>query len=238
MQRNFLVFFLIIIGGVIMGQPKMETRKGFPVTPSSSYLLSASELEVLALEAMKGSGKAAADLVDYYHYGIFEAEKALPWALIGAENGHIISSYNTAFFLLNNNQNDLRGIYWLYIAANKGNPLAKERLNRLGLPLELSIPDNSLFPDAYENISSDLIKQCEEGASQGNGQAAFIVAEYYRKIVKDAVSAEYWYRIGAQNGNPECQYNLGLILKEKQNILDQARGEFWLFRSVQNGIFP
>jgi TPR repeat protein len=236
MQRNLLVFFLIIMGGIIMGQPKTQTGKGFPVTPSSSFLRSASELEALALEAMRGSGEAAINLVKYYHFGIFEEEKALPWALIGAENGHVISAYNTAFFLLNNNQNDLRGIYWLYIAANKGNPLAKERLIHLGLPLELSIPDNSSFPDTYENISSGLIKQCEEGASQGNGQAALIAAEYYRKIAKDAVSAEYWYRIGAQNGNQECQYHLGLILKEKQDILDQARGEFWLLRSKRNGM--
>jgi TPR repeat protein len=205
---------------------------------SIHYIRLFSKIILLALEAMKGNGEAALKLVNYYHFGIFEEMKALPWAIIGAENGNVISAYNTAFYLLNNNQNDLRGIYWLYIAANNGNPLAKNRLNRLGLPLAFSIPDNASFPGVYEEISSDLIKQCEDGASQGNGLVALIVAEYYRKMANDEVSAEYWYRIGAQNGNPECQRNLGYILKEKQDILDQERGTFWLTRSMQNGISP
>lgn len=219
-----------------MGQPREEENKAISVTPSSSYILSSSEIERLSLEAVKGNGEAALQLVNYYKFGIFEEDEVFSWVIVGAENENVILEYNAAFELLKGDKDDIRGVYWLRIAALNGNVLARNRLvNRLGLPLELEIPDDISFPYAYENISPQEIAYCKEGALKGNGKASLIVANYYRAIIKDVISAERWYRIGAQNGDFECQYRYGHILKGKEGIYDHERGDFWINKAIENG---
>jgi hypothetical protein len=102
----------------------------------------------------------------------------------------------------------------------------------MGLSLELMIPDDISFPYMHESISPQEIESCKEGALQGNGKASLIVADYYREIMDDVISMEYWYRIGAQNGNIECQRQYSHILNEKSDIYHQERGIFWLNRST------
>jgi TPR repeat protein len=75
----------------------------------------------------------------------------------------------------------------------------------------------------------------KDGALRGSGQAAFVIAEHYFRA-GDMKSAEYWYRIGAQNGNAGCMYAFGSMLVEKQNRLDQERGRYWLARASKAGM--
>jgi TPR repeat protein len=217
---------IINTGGNVMGQPEKE----IPVTPGSVYGLSGLDIEVFSIEAMRGNGEAALKLSQYYRYSINEEKEAYKWELIGAENGNIISQHNTAYDLLYNNYIDLRGIYWLRIAASNGDETARNRLlNQLGLSLDLEITNDSFFCFTPENISEEIFENCKKSALKGNGKAALILANYYEKT-NDLAATEYWHRIGAQNRNLECQYNLALILKTKPTLLDQERSTFWLNR--------
>jgi len=97
-------------------------------------------------------------------------------------------------------------------------------LERYGYTLKTAKPpSDSMFPD-IPLTTSDVVRY-KEGALKGCGQAALAVANYFKTAV-DAEEAEYWYRIGAQNGNSECMEQYGNILLEKEDILDQERGKF------------
>jgi TPR repeat protein len=221
-----LILFAIIfnIGSNIMGQPEKEK----PLTSGSVYGLSSTDIKYFSIEAMRGNSEVALKLAQYYRYSINDEKEAYKWELIGAENGNIISQHNTAYDLLYHNKNDLRGIYWLRIAAENGDQAARNRLlNQLGLTLDLDLKDDSFFYLKYENMSEDLFEDCIRDALQGNGKPALILANYYQRT-NDMVNTEYWYRIGAQNGNDECKYKLGLILSGKPELLDKERGKYWL----------
>jgi TPR repeat protein len=112
----------------------------------------------------------------------------------------------------------------------------ERELNRLGYTLETAQPpEDSFFPDNYAQLSETELDLCKTGALQGNRKAALLLGKYYEEITVDNELSEYWYRIGAQNGSPECQYKLGQILRGKDNQEDQIRGRFWLDRAAQNG---
>jgi TPR repeat protein len=239
MPRNLLLIFLLITsGGAAMCHPNSEGQEAKAITGSSSYWLSIDKINRLSIEAMQGSGEAAQKMLYHYFYALNEDPKSHSWALIGAENGNADSAYYIALIDSFSNKTDQRRIYWLRIAANYGHEYAehaKNELLRLGLPVEQKFSTLVSFPDVYEEISSEMLEQYKEGALQGNGKMALIVATYYREIVQDMVTEEYWYRIGAQNGESECQYNYSHILNKKPDILNQKRSTFWLNRAIQNG---
>jgi len=112
----------------------------------------------------------------------------------------------------------------------------EEWLLRVGYSLDTAQPpDDVLFLSDYTTLSEEEMIRIKEGALRGNGKAALILSQYFNEVARDAVSAEYWYRIGAQNGNIDCQYQYGNILSRKQDIIDQERGVFWINRAMQNG---
>ena len=113
-------------------------------------------------------------------------------------------------------------------------------LEREGYSLETAKPpSDSLFPNyaTISILSESELQQCEEGALKGSGKAALIAAQYYSEIVEDPASAEYWYQIGAQNGNSECMYQFGNILLGKTVMLDIERGQYWLNLVKDNGYY-
>ena len=104
--------------------------------------------------------------------------------------------------------------------------------DRLGYtPATARPPSDGLFPNKTLAIS-DFVRY-KEGALQGSGQAALALADHYSDT-GDIESAEYWYRIGTQNGNSNCQYRYGNILAGKRDMLDQERGKFWLGQINEN----
>jgi len=88
----------------------------------------------------------------------------------------------------------------------------------------------------YSQVTSHVEKtqeeaaRYEEGAWLGSGQAALVLAAFSKNNSLEADAAEYWYRIGAQNGNSECMRQYGEILLGKDGSLDRERGRFWLNR--------
>ncbi|GMO29711.1 MAG: hypothetical protein Ta2B_10660 [Termitinemataceae bacterium] len=201
--------------------------------------LSDSEIERISFLAIQGDGQSAFELASHYTFGQINETLAIYWSTIGAENNFLKSKYNLAFdlLLIKNIVHNKRGIFWLRTAAREGDSDAKYYISR---QLMLPIKDGSLLDDnsyiyAQQSLSKQEIEYCEDGALRGSGMAALSISLYYRNIKSDKDRYEYWFRIGAQNGNAECQYNYGMILYAKGKKLDRERGLFWLSRAAENG---
>jgi TPR repeat protein len=215
---------------------------------STSPVLSESEFNRLSLEAMAGSVEAAERIVLYYRWEASDSWYAdrlsiTEWAMIGAENGSREEQYHTAGFLSQqvhtaSSYEIPRCVFWMRLAAKNGDDRLKDSLENNGLSLDFDFPPDSSFPDSYIGMSAGIIVACEEGALKGSGKAALLLAKYYGNTVKDRDLAAYWYRIGAQNGDPECQYNFGSIYAEKYGQLNRTRCYFWQQKAVENGITP
>ena len=196
------------------------------VVPSS--IIPEDEFEGTMLKAVRGDGLAAHHLA--YHFGFINHDynASLFWDTIGAENGNYPETqYGLAITLTwpgRDKEDMTRGIFWIYNMVVVDYRDSVEWLERLGHTLESARPPgDALFPSLSSLSGSDLTRY-REGALQGSGQAALVLAKYYESIGTD--SAEYWYRIGAQNGNKECQRQYGNILLGKEDTLDQERGKF------------
>lgn len=96
------------------------------------YGLSDEKIAELSAQAMSGSAEASARLSDKYFYDSGAdrkrtRERALYWALIGAENGSADAQFR-AYQLLRSNadKNDqIRAFFWLKTAAKKRHQLSK-----------------------------------------------------------------------------------------------------------------
>jgi len=198
--------------------------------PSHEFILSKNKLEGEKLKAVRGDGAAAYDVGDHYSYGKSDYANAIKWYTIGAENGFQDLQYILYNDLTRNNENKdsfTRGIFWLYKLVVVEYRESKRRLEDKGYTLETAKPpSDALFP-RREMLTQSELTRYTEGALQGSGQAALVLANYL-STAGDAEEAEYWYRIGAQNGNRECMVQYGGILLGKEEMLDQERGKFWL----------
>ena len=211
------------------------------------YDLSKSELKDLSLKAVKGDGEAAFRVGNYYEYSadstLENYKKMLFWYTIGAENNYPNAHLDLSLILTSefNKSNEkelyIRGIFWLYRLATIGENAsdgvveANTRLKNAGYTLETAKPpSDSLFSFNYATLTAQQRSDCEDGALRGSGKAALVIAQYYSEVAKDTDTAEYWYQIGAQNGNSECMYQFGNILSGKGEELDKERGKFWINR--------
>jgi len=203
---------------------------------ASSLRIPDSELKNVMSKAVKGDGQAAYEVGLHFDGGCFDFENGLIWYTIGAENGHLFSMNSASILLLSPNNKDgkeayTRGIFWVYQLAVLVDWDTEKRLQSLVdygyTPETAKPPSDSLFP-RKTLASSDIIRY-QEGALQGSGQAALVLANHYSKA-SEAEEAEDWYRIGAQNGNAECMQQYGNILLGKTEMLDRERGKFWLAR--------
>jgi hypothetical protein len=240
-QLPCVVFFILLItGGKVMCMPQGEKQEILLPSADSNFIPStagsfipSSEIPSLELAAIKGDGEAANKLAKHFYYAFNDECNGDYWELIGAENGNINSAHNVATALLFYNTSDIRGIYWYRIAAKHGFNSSINALNLLGIPINFDIPDDSIFKQMPDYLTFEQIEQCEENALKGNGIAALVLANFYYKVESDNEKSEYWYRIGTQNGNNECQVSFGNILISKDDMLSQERGKFWLNRSVK-----
>jgi TPR repeat protein len=187
----------------------------------------------LALQAMAGDGTAAQSVAVYYNdYQYYDL--ANEWEMIAAENGRQGSQKETGDLLSihADNQPTTRAVFWWRTVAKNGNQGGKDELEYYGISVNFDFPPDSSFPASHVGMSAATISACKEGALKGSGKAALLLAQYYGST--NASESEYWYRIGAQNGNSECQHNLGLIYQAKPEKLDKTRGMFWL-EAAENG---
>ncbi|GHV12477.1 hypothetical protein FACS189491_05530 [Spirochaetia bacterium] len=189
---------------------------------------------------MDGSSDAAWRIFEYYKFAVSRTAEnnalALEWAIIAAENGHLGAQETTGGLLSRQaGEPTTRAVFWLRLCFKNGGNSIIGVFNWYGISPDFDIPPDASFPASYTAISAEIISACEEGALQGSGRAALLLAQYYGNIAGDAGLSEYWYRIGAQNGNAECQHNLGLIYQAKPEGMNKVRGTFWLQRAVENG---
>jgi TPR repeat protein len=239
-KRNICVFFFFIcflyFGGTkTMCLPKIEI--GSPTTISSD-VIPEKALEEKKIEAMNGDGKVADKIARHFIFGKNNYSESLYWLGIGAENGHLESCYGLVILLSHNQEYDLRSVFWLYKMAAVNYRGALSQIERLGLSLmDAQPPDDGLFSFSTpsEVFSYEEIIRYKEGALRGNGKAALVLANYYREVLLSIATAEYWYRIGAQNGDLECQYQLSRSLESSSAELDNIRSLFWLKKAAQNG---
>ncbi|MDR2409806.1 MAG: hypothetical protein LBE13_17085 [Bacteroidales bacterium] len=233
------IFFIFFFGGMMLmcnSTNTLQLPKDF-----NSHIIPEDEMPKKIVEALAGSPDAANRIDWHYAFGIHDVDESLKWSYIGAENSHGESQYALANELLNfsaDHESKIRGLFWLWkMVKNKYRETeTKAWLQRLGYTLDTAQPpDDFHFPDAYLNLSDTRLVDYETGALQGNKKAAFMLGMYYDKRKTDRDRAEYWYRIGAQNGSPECQYSLGQILTKKDDKYNRIRGTFWLEQAVKNG---
>ena len=209
------------------------------ITPGRKFIIPDAELPQITLDALNGDPNAAFKL--QLHFSVlWDNSDAFNWRIIGAENGHLESKYSLAIHFLDkyNYDNDLkaRGVFWLYGLAKIDYRETEKWLKDVGYTLKTAQPENdSLFPNDYKRLSKAKLAKCKTGALRGNKKAAWLLGKYYMEIIKDVELSEYWYRIGAQNGNQECQYILGQIMNAKEDEFEQVRGQFWLDQANKNG---
>lgn len=227
----YCIVSVILFFMVILFMQKLFINAEIP-TIDPSIIIKERELPKRKLSALAGDSDAAFALGVYYNVGFQKYNETIEWYTIGTENGCYKSQYNLAIYLLdaNNNEFRTRGVFWLYMMAKNDYRETKNRLERLGFCLNTAQPpDDSFFINDYSQLNLTQLEQYKDGALKGNRRATWVLGKYYSdEIQGDNDLSKYWYRIGAQNGNPECQYILGQILRNKDNEFDQTRGEFWL----------
>lgn len=94
------------------------------------------------------------------------------------------------------------------------------------LLLAWSIPGVLLASD----LSTEKKKELEVAALAGSGSAAREVALYHG--TRNDKLFEYWSWIGAENGDPLCQYNYASILQGKADPYSRARAYFWMKKAA------
>jgi len=216
-----------------------DSNDHYGLSLNQSLVISENELLQKKLGALNGDPDAAFKLMIHFAYGMADDFESIKWSIIAAENGHNEGMYFLANDLLYYSDGDglkIRGVFWLYLMAKNNYRETLDWLKDIGYSLESAQPpSNDLFPDYYTNLSEIEISKCKIGALQGNKKAAWILGKYYSEIKMDNELLEYWYRIGAQNGDTECQYKLGQIMSDKENIFEKIRGGFWLNQAIKNG---
>lgn len=211
-----------------------SSTEGKARNPSASLIIPDQELEDLSIKAMRGDGEAAIRISQHYSIGYNDAILGLYWETIGAENDHTGSQWNLSYTLTYSDKLNTRGIFWCIQAAKGGEKYAINSLRRLGISLENQYFDDVAYANTDGIFSEDEIEANMENALRGSTETALALSNYYGTI-NDKQSMEYWYRIGAQNGNPECQYKYGQMLLEKEGINDHIRGDFWINKAIENG---
>lgn len=121
---------VLMIAASAFTQPSLVTVK--------SYHLSSQQIKAYSIKAMKGSGEAAMRLSDNFFYDRYDSrgmplyEKALPWALIAAENGNAAAQFRV-YQIMRVSKDELkqiRALFWLRRAAEMGYSEAEANLQR------------------------------------------------------------------------------------------------------------
>jgi len=250
--RLLVFFILFFMAGIsVMCTPRNDEQQvvieplGQENSPSinAGLILTEDELSQKIPDALNGDQMAAYKIALHFHMGparVQNMDKTLEWLAISVENGNSEAQYVLATIMINRRSHNekfyTRGIFWLYGLARIAYMDTEAMLNRNGYTLETARPpDDSGFPFDYTKLFETELVKCEEGALRGNIKASLLLAKHYEEITGDNELAEYWYRIGAQNGSLECQYKLSQILSRKDDQLAQIRYKFWFDRVIKDG---
>lgn len=75
-------------------------------------------------------------------------------------------------------------------------------------------------------------------ALDGSGQAALRLSRFYSNVTLNLDEALKWAIIGAENGDPNCQYTAYGFLDRRTSPDDQRRAQFWLKQAAKQGYQP
>lgn len=95
------------------------------------------------------------------------------------------------------------------------------------LVLLASVLPGVLFAGELDSVKK---KQLEEAALAGSESAAREVALFHG--TKNDKLFEFWSWIGAENGDPICQYNYASILQGKADSYSHARALYWMKKAA------
>jgi TPR repeat protein len=217
---------------------KLSTLDSGPII-NAGLILEEDELLQKTADAFIGDPESAYRIALHFRLGpsVRNLDKSSEWFTLAIENGHLEARFGLARMMLTIGNEDMhiRGLFWIYTMVKDGYRIESTEawLNRLGHTLDTAQPpDDSHFPDSYAQLFETGLDECRIGALQGNKKAALLLGKYYSDIMADNELSKYWYRIGAQNGSPECMYELGQILLGKDDQNRQIRGSFWLGREA------
>jgi hypothetical protein len=86
-------------------------------------------------------------------------------------------------------------------------------------------------------LKSSELRKLSLKAMQGNGDAALRVARHYTFGMQDEIMGNYWFIIGAENGDAKSQWNISYALNSPPLSNDiTTRGIFWIRKAAENGI--
>lgn len=183
--------------------------------------------------ANSGHGKAQFQLATQYMKGEHVSgnrKTALKWFNRAALQNVPEAHYNLAVM---NEKGDgvpksmTKAIGWYKSAAELGNSDAQQNL---GIKY--------LAGDYLEPMPKRAIRLLTSAANSGSRNSQLLLGKLYQagyedRIKIDLAMAERWYRKAARQGKTEAQYQLALILLDKENSEDDAK--FWIRRAVAAG---
>ena len=183
--------------------------------------------------ANSGHGKAQYQLGVQYMKGVHvsrSTKSALKWFNRAALQNIPEAHYNLAVM---HEKGDgvladmTKAIDWYQSAAELGNADAQQNL---GIKY--------LAGDFLEPMPEKGIKLITRAATSGSRNSQLLLGKLYQSgyknsIKKDLLQAERWYLKAARQGKTEAQYQLALMLLDKEDAKDEAK--FWIRRAVAAG---
>lgn len=86
------------------------------------------------------------------------------------------------------------------------------------------------------NLSDEEIRSLISQALAGSSKAAIRLGNYYAFVRSDWKAQLYWYRIAAEDGDPDGWYSYGVVLWESADTQDKQRAHFWIDKAAAAGV--
>ena len=85
-------------------------------------------------------------------------------------------------------------------------------------------------------LTHTQIRQLSREALEGSNKAADRLSGFYYLLRPNTRLGTYWARIGAENGEPESQYDYAMwIMHQNRSLACQERALFWLEKAAKKG---
>lgn len=199
------------------------------IYPISLFHIDENNMQNTVTKAIDGDAESAYELSLYYEFNremsyIDRTENTLYWLVIAAENdlsGKYMKELSSYLYCLEST-NRTRALYWIYKSSDIGYSESSELIQQVYEKYKFSFSDDK----EYIKFNKENINYFEDGALRGSGNAALLLAEYY-KDEKNLETSQYWSRIGAQNMNEKCIELYIEYLKKTCNENDKNRIIFW-----------
>ena len=183
--------------------------------------------------ANSGHGKAQYQLATQYMKGEHvsrSTKSAVKWFNRAAMQNIPEAHYNLAVMYEKGDGVPMsmsKAIDWYQSAADLGSADAQQNL---GIKY--------LAGDYLEPMPQKAIKLLTDAARSGSRNSQLLLGKLYQSGYKGSVSrdlakAEMWYLKAARQGKTEAQYQLALMLLDRESSSDEAR--FWIRRAVAAG---